>query len=167
MMFSRLLESVWRAGTYGRFAAVLGIALVAAVSLREAPLVRNVPPIRTIASRQALVRHGRIVRMTPVTVAAGENGAASRTFDVLMTIVSPEDWQLAPVDIVLEFVDADPVPAFPPDFAENDTSLIFAPGVERTARVRFPLPKGAGGSPATPKAVRLRRPRVRFILDGG
>lgn len=144
---------------------MLGIALVAAVSLREAPIVRNVPPIRTIASRQALVRHGRIVRLTPV--AANADGAAARTYEVLMTVVSPDDWQLAPMDIVLEFVDADPVSAIAPDFAEHDTSLIFAPGIERTARVRFPLPKATAGTPATPRAVRLRRPRVRFNLDGG
>lgn len=170
MIAARFFESIWRGVTYGKLAAVLAVALVAAVSLREAPLVRNVPPVRTIASRQALVRHGRIVRVTGVTLTGSavtpERPRTPAVFEVEMTALAPDDWQLAPADILLEFDDAEPVHALPPDFDHKDTSLIFAPGVERTARLRFPAPPGIGEN-ATPASVRLRRPRVRFILESG
>ena len=170
MFVRELLEIAWRGLTFGKPAAVLGLMLVAAVAVREAPLVRGLPPVPTLSAGRALIRHGRIIRVGPLrlTTLASTSvvGAGGEVFEVEMTAVVPDDWQLAPADVFLEFADGPPIPAIPPDLADRSTSLVFAPGAERTARLRFRVPAGIAES-GWPTSLRLRRPRTRFMLERG
>jgi hypothetical protein len=160
-------ESIWKRGTYARLAGILSVLLVGTFAVREAPVLRSMTPIRTIAARQALVRHGLIIRVAGTATAVGPQApmraALGRVFEVRLTVVSPGDWQIAPADLVLELADGSAIPALPARISEPESSLIFAPGVERTARIVFPL----GGTAAPPASLRLQRPRTRFILEGG
>lgn len=168
MRFSNLWQSIWRHWTYTTPAAVIGALLTLGVAIREAPVVRTLVPVRTVAAGQALVRHGRIVKVSGTSLietGARRQGAAVRALEVRFIASSPEEWQLAPADLVLEFEGGRSVRALPPVTGQPDTSLVFAPGIERSARVRFPLPGGNGE--ARPVALRLRRPRTRFILEEG
>jgi hypothetical protein len=162
----RLFESFWHGGTYARFVTVAGMLLVGAVSVREAPIVRSLMPVRQIAPRQAFTRNGRVIRISGIRPdTEARITRPNVAFVVEMTASSDEHWQLAPADLRLEFEGGATVAAFPPDLARRETSLIFAPGVERTALVRFPQP--ANSVNALPVSILLHRPRARFMLEPG
>ena len=170
LRLARLFETVWRGGTYTRLAAILGLVLAGAVAVREAPVIRTIAPIRQISARQALAHQGRIILISGGQFVSEEresagHGSPVATYVVEMTALSEDDWQLAPADLHLEFEGGASVAALPPDMARHETSLIFAPGVERTATVRFPLRGGPVN--ALPVSIRLHRPRARFMLESG
>lgn len=150
-----------------------GIAMVAAAAVLVGAglLLRPLPqggslsrPVK-VAPGSAYTRHGRTVRPGKVELVPIVSNGHSLIIQVPLTLTSDSHWQISPSDVSLRLSDGTEVSALPPDRDEPDTSLVFGPGIERTAVLRFRAPGKLGL--ADRLELRLQDPNARFTLETG
>lgn len=139
------------------------VTVVVATGMLLRPLATGVfsSPVK-VPGGGAYSRHGRTVRTGKVVVIAAGPGDGA-IIQVPLTLTTDEHWQISPSDVILRLRDGTELPALPPSREHPETSLVFGPGTERTAVLRF----AANGAEVAAAELRLLDPRARFALESG
>lgn len=137
------------------------VTVVVATGMLLRPLATGVfsSPVK-VPGGGAYSRQGRTLRAGKAVVVPGRPGNHA-IIQVPLTLTTDEYWQISPADVVLRLRDGTELPALPPSREHPETSLVFGPGTERTAVLRF----AAKGTEAAPAELRLLDPRARFALE--
>lgn len=145
------------------------MTLVAVTTLLGAGvLLRPVPPGSfgrpvKVAAGSAYTRHGRSVRPGKVELVPVATNGNGLLIQVPLTLTSDSHWQISPAGLSLRLSDGTEVPALPPSREDPATSLVFGPGEERTAIVRFKAPGQLGLADGL--ELRMVDPNTRFSLE--
>jgi len=140
--------------------ALLGIVVGAVFTFYGLPpILRSIFGETSVAVGAAFEGDAKVIRVEQVSTDAAAGLAL-----VTLRITTNKTWYPRPGDFELEFsAGGGRVKANPPDPSQPAPALDFALAEERTLLLRFPVPSKPG---ATPKALHLAPPAVRFDLAG-